>query len=163
MIFGLSLETFTNLHVAISLIGIVTGIIVLFGMLSAAKLEFWTALFLLTTALTSVTGFMFPRSGFTPAQGVGYVSLAVLAIALLSLYVFNLSGAWRWLYVLSAVSALYLNVFVGVVQAFQKLPFLQQLAPTQSEPPFKVAQGIVLVLFVVLGIFVLIRFHPKSA
>ena len=161
MIFGLSFETFTNLHTIISLIGIATGLIVLLGMLSAKKLEGWTALFLLTTVLTSVTGFMFPRAGFTPAQGVGYVSLAVPAIALLALYVFNLSGAWQWLYVVGA--ALYLNVFVGVVQAFKQIAFLQPLAPTQSEPPFIIAQTIVLVIFVVLGILAVIRFHPQRA
>jgi hypothetical protein len=130
-------------------------------MLSAKKLEGWTALFLLTTVLTNVTGFMFPRAGFTPAQGVGYVSLAVLAIALLAMYIFNLTGAWRWLYVVGAVSALYLNVFVGVVQAFRQLSSLQPLAPTQSEPPFIIAQTIVLVIFVVLGILAVIRFHPE--
>jgi hypothetical protein len=113
-----------------------------------------------TTTLTSVTGLLFPRAGFTPAQGVGFLSLAVLAVTLLALYLFHLAGTWRWIYVAGAVLALYLNVFVGVVQAFQKLPFLRSLAPTQSEPPFIVAQTVVLVIFVVLGLLAVRRFHP---
>jgi len=163
MILGLSIETFTVLHVVISLVGIVTGIIVLFGMFGSSRLSGWTALFLLTTVLTSVTGFLFPLSGFTPAVGVGILSLVVLALALLGLYVFRLAGAWRWIYVVTAVVALYFNVFVAVVQAFQKLSFLRPLAPTQSEPPFAIAQGVVLVLFIVAGIIAVRRFHPENA
>jgi hypothetical protein len=162
MILGLPFDTFTNLHTIISLIGIATGLIALIGMLSSKKLEFWTAIFLLTTVLTSVTGFMFTNAGFTPAQGVGYVSLAVLALALLALYIFKLNGAWRWVYVVAAVSALYLNIFVGIVQAFKQLAFLQPLAPTQSEPPFIIAQVIALLIFVALGILAGIKFHPEA-
>jgi hypothetical protein len=110
-----------------------------------------------------VTGFLFPITGFTPALAVGSLSLAILAIAILALYAFRLAGAWRPIYVASAVAALYLNVFVGVVQAFQKLAFLQPLAPTQSEPPFFAAQVSVLCLFIVLGILALKRFRPGNA
>jgi len=163
MILGMSLSTFTTLHVIISLIAIVSGIIVLFGMFGGQRMIGMTALFLLTTILTSVTGFMFPSHGFTPAQGVGIISLVVLAAAVLGLYIFHLGGAWRWIYVVCAVLALYFNCFVLVVQSFQKLPFLSALAPTQSEPPFQIAQGIVLVLFIIAGVVAVRRFHPGPA
>ena len=160
MIAGLSIENFTILHVAISLIGIVSGLIVLFGMLGARRLPGWTALFLATTVLTSVTGFMFPINGLTPAIVVGLISIVILAIALMALYVKHLSGAWRWIYVTTALAALYFNVFVLIVQSFQKVPALQKLAPTQSEPPFSVTQGVVLVAFLVLGTMAARRFRP---
>ena len=160
MIAGLSIESFTILHVAISLIGIVSGLIVLFGMLRARRLPGWTALFLVTTVLTSVTGFMFPISGVTPAIVFGVISIVILAIALMALYVKHLSGAWRWIYVTTALAALYFNVFVLIVQSFQKVPALQKLAPTQSEPPFSVTQGVVLVAFLVLGTMAARRFRP---
>ena len=151
MILGMSLSTFTTLHVIISLIGIVTGLVVLFGMLGGRKLDSWTAIFLATTVLTSATGFLFPFNKLLPSHVVGIISLAVLAIALLALYGLHLDGPWRWIYVAAAVLALYLNAFVGVVQAFQKLAFLQPFAPTQTEAPFIVAQVAVLAVFVVLG------------
>ena len=160
MIAGLSIENFTILHVAISLIGIVSGLIVLFGMLRSRRLPGWTALFLATTVLTSVTGFMFPINGLTPAIVVGVISIVILAIALMALYVKHLSGAWRWIYVTTALAALYFNVFVLIVQSFQKVPALQKLAPTQSEPPFSVTQGVVLVAFLVLGTMAARRFRP---
>ena len=160
MIAGLSIENFTILHVAISLIGIVSGLIVLFGMLGARRLPSWTALFLVTTILTSVTGFMFPINGLTPAIAVGVISIVILAIALMALYVKHLSGAWRWIYVTTALAALYFNVFVLIVQSFQKVPALQKLAPTQSEPPFLVTQGVVLVALLVLGTMAAQRFRP---
>jgi hypothetical protein len=159
MILGLSIHAFTVLHVVIS--GIASGLIVLYGMFNSQRMTVWTALFLATTTLTSLTGFLFPRVGFTPAQGVGITSLVVLAATLLALYVYHLAGAWLWIYVVGAVLALYLNIFVGVVQAFQKLPFLQALAPTQSEPPFIVAQTTVLAIFAVLGFLAMKRFHPR--
>jgi hypothetical protein len=162
MILGLSLENFTLLHTVISLIGILSGIVVLFAMLDGRNSPAMTALFLATTVLTSVTGFMFPSTSVTPAHIVGGISLVVLAAASAGLYVFRLGGAWRSIYVISAVISLYLNVFVGVVQAFQKLSFLQPLAPTQSEPPFIVAQTTVLFIFVVLGFLAVRRFHPNS-
>jgi magnesium-transporting ATPase (P-type) len=160
MILGMSLATFTAVHVVLSLIGIVAGLVVLAGMQTARRLPGWTALFLGTTVLTSVTGFLFPFKQFGPPHVLGVISLVALAIALLGLYVYRLARPWRWLYVGTAVLALYLNVFVGVVQAFQKLPALNRLAPTQSEPPFTVAQLLVLALFLVWGIRALRRFHP---
>ena len=162
MMLGMSLSTFTTLHVIISLIGIVTGLVALLGMLGGKHLGGWTALFLATTVLTSVTGFLFPFTKLLPSHVVGIISLAVLAAALLALYVFRLDGPWRWIYVVGAVLALYLNVFVGVVQAFQKLAFLQPLAPTQVEAPFIVAQAAVLALFAVLGFLAVKRFHPQA-
>jgi hypothetical protein len=162
MTLGLSLSGFTTLHVVISLIGIVSGFIVLYGMLVSREFHGWTALFLATTILTSVTGFMFPFNGPTPGLITGAISLAVLAVALLALYAFRLVGSWRWVYVAAALAALYLNVFVGVVQAFQKLGFLQALAPTQSEAPFAIAQIAVLAIFCALGYLALRRFHPAT-
>jgi hypothetical protein len=163
MVLGMSLETFTLGHVILSLVGIVSGLIVLFGMLGAKRLDGWTALFLATTVLTSVTGFFFPVTSFMPSHVVGIISLVFLAAAIAALYVCRLAGAWRWIYVVGAVVALYLNVFVGVVQAFQKSAFLQPLAPTQSEPPFLVAQLVVMAVFIVLGIFAVRKFHPAMA
>jgi hypothetical protein len=162
MILGMSLSTFTTVHVVLSLIGIVSGFVAVYGMLSGNRLDWWTPLFLVTTVLTSVTGFMFPLSGLTPAATFGIISLAVLAIALGALYVFRLAGAWRWIYVVSALVALYLNSFVGMVQAFQKLAFLQPFAPTQSEPPFAIAQLILLALLLWLGYRTVRTFHPAT-
>ena len=160
MILGLSFENFTLLHTAISLIGMLSGIIVLFAMLEGRSSPAMTALFLATTVLTSVTGFMFPFTTLLTSHIVGIISLGVLAATIAALYVFRLGSAWRWIYVVGAVLALYLNVFVGVVQAFQKLSFLQPLAPTQSEPPFVVAQTTVLLIFIILGFLAVKRFHP---
>ncbi len=160
MIAGLSIENFTILHVAVSLLAIVSGLIVLSGMLGARRLPGWTALFLFTTVLTSVTGFMFPINGLTPAIVFGLISIVILAMALVALYVQHLGGAWRWIYVTTALVALYLNVFVLIVQSFQKVPALQKLAPTQSEPPFSVTQGVVLLAFLVLGTLAARRFRP---
>jgi hypothetical protein len=162
MILGMSISTYTTLHVIISLIGIVAGLIALYGMFSANRMTGWTAIFLLFTILTSITGFLFPSHGFTPAQGFGIISLVALALAVLGLYFFHLAGAWRWIYVVGAVLALYLNCFVAVFQAFLKFPFLTQLAPTQSEPPFQIAQGILLVLFIIAGIVAVRRFRPAA-
>ncbi len=162
MILGLSTSNFTLVHVVISLVGIASGLVVLLGMLGAKRLDGWTALFLATTVLTSVTGFFFPSDRLLPSHIFGIISLVVLAAAILALYVYRLAGAWRWIYVTSAVAALYLNVFVGVVQAFQKLPFLQRLAPTQSEPPFLAAQLIVLAVLIVLGFVAVRKFHPAT-
>lgn len=160
MIAGLSIENFTILHTAISLIGIVGGLIMLAGMLRARRLPGWTALFLVTTVLTSATGFMFPITSLTPAIVFGVISIVILAIALIALYVKHLSGAWRWIYVTTALAALYLNVFVLIVQSFQKVPALQKLAPTQSEPPFLIAQGVVLIALLILGTLAARRFRP---
>ena len=162
MILGMSLATFTAVHVVISLIGIAAGLIVVVGMLSASRLPGWTALFLTTTVLTSVTGFFFPATQVLPSHVVGAISLVVLAITLLALYVKQLAGSWRWIYVVGAVLALYLNSFVGVVQAFLKVPALNRLAPTQSEAPFLVAQLAVVALFVVFGIRAVARYRPAA-
>jgi hypothetical protein len=163
MILGLSVANFTLLHVIISLIAIASGLVVLFGMLGSHRLPGWTALFLLTTILTSVTGFLFPIRGFTPALAVGAVSLLVLAIALIAIYGQHLAGAWRWIYVAMAVTALWFNVFVLIVQAFQKVPSLHAMAPNGNESPFLIAQGLVLALFVVLGIVAAAKFRPAPS
>ena len=163
MVLGLSLATFTTVHVLISLVGLVAGLIVLFGMVSDRQMPGWTALFLLTTVLTSVTGFFFPVTGILPSHVVGIISLCVLAFALVGIYAKHLAGSWRWIYVVSAVTALYLNSFVAVVQSFQKVSFLQPLAPTQAEPPFVIAQLAVMLFFAALGALALRRFHPPAA
>jgi hypothetical protein len=164
MILGLSVHTFTVIHVLISLVGIVAGVIVAFAMVQGKSVPGWTALALLALILTSVTGFFFHNTTFTPAQGVGVISLAVLAVAVLALYFLHLSGIWRWVYVIAAMIAIYLNCFVGVIQAFQKIGFLHALAPTQStEPAFVVSQLVVLAIFVVLGFGALRKFHPRAA
>jgi len=160
MILGLSTSAFTTLHVAISLAALVSGAFVLFGLVGGRDAPAWTAVFLGSTILTSVTGFFFHATQLLPSHVLGILSLVVLAAAVAGLYLFHLAGAWRWIYVLGAVIAVYFNAFVAVVQAFQKIPALQPLAPTQSEPPFLVTQLVVLVLFIVLGVLAVRRFHP---
>jgi hypothetical protein len=155
------LQIYTIVHVLIRLVGIFTGFIALFGMLTGKRLDGWTKWFVITTVLTSVTGFGFPVHQFMPSHAVGIISLLVLGVALFARYGRHLAGAWRWIYVIGAVSALYLNVFVGVVQAFEKVPALQALAPTQSEPPFKLTQLTVLGIFILLGLVAAIRFRPE--
>jgi len=147
MTWGIPSHLFLEIHVALSLIGIVAGLLVLYGLLNGISYPGWTALFLATTILTSITGFPIPPFGFDPPRAVGTLSLVLLAIAVCAFYAFHLAGTWRWVYVVTATAALYLNCFVAVVQAFEKVPFLQSLAPTQSEPPFLIAQAIVLALF----------------
>jgi hypothetical protein len=163
MILGLSTSAFTTLHVIISLIGIFSGIAVVLGWLGGKQSGGLAALFLASTVLTSVTGFFFHSASFGPPHVVGVISLVVLGAAILALYVFRLAGLWRWMYIIGATMALYLNCFVGVVQAFQKLAFLQPLAPTQSEPPFLIAQIALLILFIVLGFLSVRKFHPQAA
>jgi len=147
--------------VLISLVGIFTGLIVLFGMLAGKRLDGWTKWFLITTVLTSVTGFFFPFHGFTPAIGLGLTSLPILALTIYARYSRQLTGHWRWIYVVGASLALFFNVFVGIVQSFEKIPALQAMAPTQSEPPFKLTQLVSLALFVVLTFVAAIRFRPE--
>ena len=167
MIVGMSLATFTTLHVIISLVAIVSGIIVVFGMIGSQQMPGWTALFLTMTILTSLTGFLFPVNGFTPALGTGIYSLIVLAIALFALYAKSLAGAWRWIYIVTAVAALQANILVLIVQGFEKIKFLNPHAP-QVGPPFLepqnmqfiVAQGAALVILVALAIVALFRFRP---
>jgi hypothetical protein len=161
MILGMSLATFTQFHVIISLIAIISGIAVVLGMMGAKRMPGVTALFLITTVATSVTGFMFPTP-FDAADVVGIISLLFLALAILALYTYKLAGAWRGVYVVSAVGSLYLNCFVLVVQTFLKVPAFHSLAPTQKEPPFAVAQGAVLILFIGLGIAAFKKFRPLT-
>ena len=155
------LHIYTIIHVLISLVGIFTGLIVLFGMLAGNRLDGWTKWFLITTVATSVTGFFFPFHGFTPAIALGIMSLILLAVAIFARYSRQLAGHWRWIYVVGAVIALYFNIFVGVVQAFEKVPALKVLAPTQTEQPFKLTQLVVLLLFALLAIIAAIRFRPE--
>lgn len=156
-------SSLTIIHVLISLVGIGSGFVVAFGLLTGKRSSGWTAIFLATTLATTLTGFLFPFQKFTPAIGVGIISLIALAAAIPALYVYHLSGAWRRIYVIGSLVALYLNVFVGIVQAFQKIPALNALAPTGSELPFLLTQLAVLALFVVLGIASTIRFSIAHA
>jgi hypothetical protein len=160
MILGMSLAGFTQFHVAISIVAIVAGSLVVFGMLAAKRWPLLTALFLITTAATSVTGFMFPYHGVTPGIVVGILSMVVLLIATIALYGGHLAGGWRGTYVITAVLALYLNFFVLIAQSFEKVPALHALAPTGKETPFKVAQLVALVVFVLLGVLAVKRFRP---
>jgi glucose-6-phosphate-specific signal transduction histidine kinase len=155
------LHIYTIIHTLISLVGIFSGLIVLFGMLAGKRLDGWTKWFLITTVATSVTGFFFPFHGFTPAHAVGIISLILLAIAIFARSSRQLAGHWRWIYVVTALMALYLNVFVGVVQSFLKIPAWHAMAPTQTEPPFKHTQLVVLLLFFLLTIIAAIRFRPE--
>src|SRR5437763_13229784 len=165
MILGMSLSTFTAFHVIISLIAILSGLFVMFGLLGSNRKPSLTATFLLFTILTSATGFLFPFDKLLPSHMIGIVSLLLLGIACIALYVMKLSGAWRWIYVLTAMIALYLNVFVLVVQGFMKVGPLHALAPTipPSGPPFAILQGIVLAFFVIVMIGAVRRFRPAAA
>ena len=164
MILGVfSLSAYTIIHVIISLVAIAAGFIAVFEMIANKPLGLWNAIFLWTTIATSVTGFGFPFGGITPGIVVGIISLVVLAVAVVALYAQHLAGAWRWIYVVSAVIALWFNVFVLIVQSFQKIAFLKALAPTQSEPPFQIVQGAGLVLLVVLAILAVRKFRPAAA
>ena len=157
------MSTMLLLHVALSLVGIVTGLVVALGLLASKRLPGWTAVFLATTVLTSVTGYFLPADRILPSHIVGAISLVLLALALAALYKYRLSGRWRWIYVSTAVAALYLNVFVLVFQAFLKVPALHAVAPTQKEPAFAVTQGVVLLAFFVIGVLAVGRFHPPEA
>jgi len=163
MVLGMSLSSFTTFHVILSLMAIAVGFVVVYGMAGSKRMPGWTAFFLLTTVLTSVTGFFFPFAMLLPSHIVGVVSLAVLALAVIALYLYRLSGTWRWIYVAGAIVALYLNVFVLVVQGFLKVAPLNRLAPTQSELPFVLTQGAVLVAFVALFVWVVRAFRPRPA
>ena len=150
---------FVLVHVVISLVGIGSGFVVLFGLLAGKRLDRWTSLFLTTTVLTSVTGFLLPAHKILPSHIIGAISLVVLGFAIYARYARQLVGGWRSVYVVTATLALYFNVFVLVVQSFMKIPALKALAPTQSEPPFAIAQGVVLLLFIVLGVFAVKKFR----
>jgi len=156
------LSAFTLFHVLLSLVGILSGFVVMAGFLTAKRSDAWTALFLVTTVLTSVTGFLFPFHKFLPSHALGIISLLVLAVTIPALYVFHLAGPWRRTYVIGAVIALYLNVFVLIAQFFMKIPALKALAPTQSEPPFLATQVVVMVVFIVLGVLAAKRFPGEA-
>jgi len=162
MVLGISLSAFTMVHVVIRLIGIVSGLVVLFGLFGSQRTPGMTALFLLTTILTNVTGFLFPFDKLLPSHMVGILSLVLLLVACIALYAMKLGGAWRWIYVVTAMAALYLNVFVLIIQSFLKIGPLHALAPSvpPSEPPFAAVQGVVLLLFVVAIIGAARRFRP---
>ena len=157
-----TLAAYTILHVAISLVAIFAGVVVVYGMLSKQEWAGWTKLFLTTTVLTSLTGFFFPFHGFTPALGTGIISIVVLATAIYARFARKLAGAWRNVYVISAAFALYLNVFVLVVQLFLKVPWLKRIAPTQKDPPFVIAQLTVLIVFIILGILATGRYRHDA-
>lgn len=162
MTLGLSLQAVTILHVVISLIGIVSGLVVLFGLLKSELKPGMTALFLVSTVLTNATGFMFPFEKLLPSHIIAIISLVLLVIACFALYSWKLSGAWRAIYLITAIASLYLNVFVLVIQSFLKIGPLHELAPSvpPSEPPFAITEGVVLVLFVIAGIAALRRLRP---
>jgi len=162
MILGMPTATYTFLHVLISVVGIGSGFAVMYGFLSGKRLDGLNTLFLTATVATSLTGFGFPFDHLLPSHKVGIISLVILAVAILARSVFRLAGAWRWIYVIGATTALYLNVFVAVVQAFLKVPALKALAPTQKEPPFLAAQLLVLVVYVGFTILAARRFHIES-
>src|SRR5881628_50185 len=157
------LQIYTIIHTLISLIAIFTGIAVLFGMLAGKRLDSWTKWFLITAVATTITGFFFPFHGFTPAIGLGIISLPFLALTIYARYPKHLIGAWRWIYAIGAMICLYFNLFVLVVQLFEKVPALHTMAPTQTESPFKLTQLVVLATFILLGIVAVIRFHPEPS
>jgi hypothetical protein len=163
MILGMSISTFTTLHVVISLVGIGTGFVVFYGMLVSKRLESWTAVFLTATVLTSVTGFMFPFVAIGPPHIFGAISLPVLALIIYAFYVGRPSNRWRWIYVLGAILVQYLNVVVAIVQTFLKIEIFNAIAPNQTEPPFAFAQGIVLVAFAAFAFFAVRNFQSGPA
>lgn len=162
MILGMSTATYTLLHVLISLAGIASGFVVFYGLLNARRLDGWTAFFLITTALTSISGFGFPFDHLLPSHIIGIISLVVLAAAIPARYLFHMERAWRTVYVIGSALALYFNVFVLVVQSFMKVPVLKALAPTQKEPPFAVAQLIVLAAFIWLTTLAIKKFRTET-
>jgi hypothetical protein len=163
MVFGMTLQIYTLVHVAISLIGIASGLVVMYGLLQNKRLDAWTALFIATTALTSITGFGFPFERLLPSHKVGIISLLALALATAARYPLHLAGVWRKIYVITAAVALYLNCFVLIIQLFEKVPALKALAPTQTEAPFVVTQLALLAAFVVLTVFAAKKFRETRA
>ena len=157
------LKIYTFVHVVLSLIGIGSGLVAMYGMLTRKHLAGWTATFLITTVATSATGFGFPYHGLTPGLTIGALSLVLLAFAIAARYRYQLAGSWRWIYVITAVASLYLNVFVLVVQSFVKVSALSALAPTQTEPPFAITQAAVLAIFILITLIAIIKFRPPKA
>jgi len=152
--------TLLGVHTWLSLIGLASGFVVLVGFIQSKPLNGWTALFLASTVLTSATGYGLQADRILPSHIVGAISLVVLAAAILARYVYHLAGSWRWIYVVTAMAALYLNAFVAVVQLFRKVPALNALAPTESEPPFAIAQGLLLAVAIMLTIWAARAFRP---
>lgn len=157
----MTLQIYTIIHTLISLIAIFTGAVVVFGMLAGNRLDAWTKWFLITAIATTITGFFFPFHGFTPAIGLGIISLPFLALTTFAFWVKHLTSAWRWIYAVCAVICLYFNLFVLVVQLFEKVPALHALAPKQTEPPFKFTQLTLLLVSFLIAIAAVIRFHPQ--
>jgi len=155
------LQIYTVIHTLISLVALFAGFVVLFGLLTGNRIDGWTKWFLISAVATTVTGFFFPFHGITPAIKLGIISSVVLVITIYARYAKHLAGAWRWIYVVGTFLTLYFNVFVGIVQSFEKIPALKAMAPTQSEPPFKLTQLVALALFVLLTLVAVIRFRPK--
>ena len=162
MVLGISITTFTLLHVLVSLLALIAGLVVVGGLAAGARLDGWTGLFLLTTFLTNASGFFFPVPGFLPSHAVGVLSLLLLPLVLWARYRAGLAGGWRRTYVVGATALLYFNFFVLVVQSFLKIPALHALAPNGNEPPFAITQGVVLLLFVVAAVRSVRRFHPAA-
>jgi hypothetical protein len=158
---SVGLATFTLFHVAISLVGILSGFVIVYGLLTSQRLNGWTAIFLATTVATDVTGYLFPVHHLMPSHIVGAISLVVLAIAIFARYARRLAGSRRWIYVVTAILSFYLNFFVLIVQSFLKIPALKAIAPTQTEPPFKMTQLTVLVIFFAVTVIAAIRFRPE--
>ena len=159
---GLSLSTFTTVHVILCLVAIASGLIVIVGLLASQRRDGWTALYLLSALAASATGFGFPFEKLLPSHILGIISLVVLIVAALARYGLHLAGTWRAIYAVGAVLGVYFQVFVGIVQAFLKVPALSALAPTQTEPPFAIAQGVALVIFIAWAIAAAIKFHPPG-
>jgi len=157
------LQIYTIIHTLISLVAIFTGFVVLLGLLAGNRVDRWTKWFLISAVATTITGFFFPFHGITPAIKVGIISSVVLLITIYARYAKHLAGAWRGIYVVGASLALYFNAFVGIVQSFEKIPALTAMAPTQSEPPFKLTQFVVLLVSALLAIIAAIRFHTEPA
>ena len=157
------LQIYTIIHTLISLVAIFTGFVVVFGLLASKRLDVWTKWFLVTAIATTITGFFFPFRGFTPAIGLGIISLPFLALTIFARYPKHLAGLWRWVYVIGTVICLYFNLFVLVVQLFEKVPALHAMAPTQTEPPFKLTQFVVFQVSALLAIIAAIRFHLGPA
>lgn len=156
------LHIYTIIHTLISLVAIFTGVVVLLGLLMGKRLDGWTKWFLITTVATTVTGFFFPFHGFTPAIALGIITVPILTITIFARYAKHLAGAWRWIYVVGSLLSLYLNVFVLIVQSFQKIPSLKAMVPTQTEPPFQITQLVTLVLFIVLIVIGIIKFRVEQ-
>jgi hypothetical protein len=161
MIFNIDVLTYTAIHTGLSLIALFSGLVLVSGLLRSQRLKGWTAMFLLTAIATDVTGFGFPTPDLDPAKIVGIVSLVALGLAMLTRYMGGLTGISRWSYAISTMVSIYLLVFVTVAQLFDKVPALKAMAPTQSEPPFAMAQGAVLIVFLILTVLAMRRFHPK--